>query len=482
MAQLTTTYISTRGEAKDATYSDIVLRGLATDGGLYLPRVYPQVTAAELDYWRGLSYDELAAKILRRFATDIGREYIEEICRKTYTPEVYCNVREGEDASQIAPVMWLGGENLALLQLSNGPTLAFKDMAMQYLGRLFEFLLSQQCKQLNILGATSGDTGSAAEYAMRGREGIRVFMLSPAGRMSAFQRAQMYTLDDPNIFNLAIEGTFDDAQDIVKEVGADAGFKQAHSIGTVNSINWARISAQVVYYFKAWLAVTEYPTEVVDFTVPSGNFGNILAGWIAKQMGLPVGRLVVATNENDVLDEFFKTGRYAPRTAADTFVTSSPSMDISKASNFERYIFDIVGRNPRRVVELWTQLSLTGEFQLEAGEMERVRESGFISGTSTHADRLSTIRQLWKDYGILVDPHTADGVKVAREHSREGVKMITLETAQPAKFAETIQEAVGLIPQVPDSYAGIEARAQHEVTMPADTQAVKRFIVKSLEA
>ena len=469
------TYVSTRGEDLKEGYKSIVLKGLAADGGLYVPREYPRIGTGDLQCFRVLSYADLAYEIVRRFATDVDAADLKAMMRATYREEVYCNGRAGEDFERITPLASLGG-GMHLLQLSNGPTLAFKDMAMQYLGALFEYLLERQGGEMNILGATSGDTGSAAEYAMRSRRGVRVFMLSPEGRMSAFQRAQMYSLADANIFNIAVRGTFDDAQDVVKAVSRDAGFKSTYSIGTVNSINWARISAQVVYYFRGWLDLVDAADEEIDVTVPSGNFGNILAGWIAKQMGLPIGRLIVATNENDVLHEFFTTGTYRVRDAAHTYVTSSPSMDISKASNFERYIYDIVGRNAGRVRELWTQLALTGEFTLNEGEMRAVRESGFASAKSTHAQRLATIGELWREKGIMIDPHTADAVKCARDMRRPGVKMMVLETALPAKFSDTIREATGLEPPVPASYADIAGRAQRVTVMDPDAEAVKQFI------
>ncbi|MDO4936586.1 MAG: threonine synthase [Sutterellaceae bacterium] len=474
------TYVSTRGEDDNAGYSDIVLKGLAADGGLFLPRQYPKVESAELESWRKLSYAELAFEVLRRFATDIDEGDLKKLLAGVYREDVYNNGREGEDFSKITPVHAIDGGNIHLLELSNGPTLAFKDMAMQYLGALFEYLLAKKGGELNILGATSGDTGSAAEYAMRSRKGIRVFMLSPEGRMSAFQRAQMYSLDDANIFNIAVKGAFDDAQDVVKACSRDAVFKNENHIGTVNSINWARISAQVVYYFKGWLEVTEKPGEVIDVTVPSGNFGNILAGWIAKQMGLPIGQLVVATNENDVLHEFFTTGTYRVRDGEHTYVTSSPSMDISKASNFERYVYDIVGKNAGRINELWTMVALKGGFTLTESEFFAVRQSGFTSARSTHADRLATIAELYRKEGFMVDPHTADGIKAAREKKRDGVKMLALETALPAKFAETMREAVGVDPQVPASYVGIEAKPQKVVVMAADADRIKAFIKENI--
>ncbi|OGT28018.1 MAG: threonine synthase, partial [Gallionellales bacterium RIFOXYD2_FULL_52_7] len=265
---------------------------------LYLPEEYPQVTRAELDAWRSLSYADLAFAVLSKFATDIPADDLRAIIAKTYTAEVYNKGRADSDFSQITPLRTLT-PGVHLLELSNGPTLAFKDMAMQLLGNLFEYALDKQHAELNILGATSGDTGSAAEYAMRGKRGIRVFMLSPNGKMSAFQRAQMYSLQDENIHNIAINGMFDDAQDMVKAVSNDHAYKAAHKIGTVNSINWGRVSAQIVYYFKGYFAATKSNDEQVAFSVPSGNFGNICAGHIARMMGLPIGQLILATNEND---------------------------------------------------------------------------------------------------------------------------------------------------------------------------------------
>ncbi len=469
-------YVSTRGGAPQASFLDILLSGLAPDGGLYLPESYPRVGRDELDRWRRLPYADLAAAVLGRFVTDMPAADVERLCRQTYTAQVYGHGRPDSDATQIAPLRWLE-PGLALLELSNGPTLAFKDMAMQLLGSLFEYALARTGERLNILGATSGDTGSAAEYAMRGRPGINVFMLSPHGRMSAFQRAQMYSLAEPNIFNIAVEGVFDDCQDMVKSVSSDLEFKRRLRIGTVNSINWARVVAQVVYYFKGWFAATKSNDDRVSFAVPSGNFGNVLAGWIAKNMGLPIEHLVLATNENDVLDEFFRSGRYRVRSAAETHATSSPSMDISRASNFERFVFDIVGRDGAELRGLWRRLDETGSFDLaDTPHWDAVRRSGFVSGRSSHADRLATIRELHGRSGVLIDPHTADGLKVARQHLRPGVPMICLETALAAKFAETIVEAIGREPERPAGYVDIESRPQRVEAMPADVARLKRYI------
>jgi threonine synthase len=369
-------------------------------------------------------------------------------------------------------------DGLFLLSLSNGPTLAFKDMAMQLLGNLFEYVLDKAGREINILGATSGDTGSSAEYAMRGKHNVRVFMLSPHQKMSRFQTAQMFSLQDENIYNIAIKGVFDNAQDIVKAVSNDHAFKAQHKIGAVNSINWARVAAQIVYYFKGYFAVTRSNDEKVSFSVPSGNFGNVCAGHIARMMGLPIAKLVVATNENDVLDEFFRTGIYRPRDSAHTYHTSSPSMDISKASNFERFVFDLVGRDSARMRELWGKVDQGGAFDLnEGGYFAKVGDYGFVSGASNHAFRMQTIRATQEKYGVTIDTHTADGLKVALEQREAGVPMVVLETALPAKFEEAIQEALGRAPERPADLVGLEDLPQRFEVMEADAAAVKQFIV-----
>ncbi len=471
-------YLSTRGQAAPQAFCDILLGGLAPDGGLYLPEAYPQVSPAELDVWRNLSYADLAFEILRKFIDDIPVADLKAIVAKTYTAEVYCHTRNGGNPAQITPLTRLE-EGLYTQELSNGPTLAFKDMAMQLLGNLFEYVLERRGESINILGATSGDTGSAAEYAMRGKHNVKVFMLSPEGKMSAFQRAQMYSLQDANIFNIAVNGMFDDAQDIVKAVSNDAAFKQQYKIGAVNSINWARVAAQIVYYFQGYFLATQSNDEQVAFAVPSGNFGNICAGHIARQMGLPIARLVLATNENDVLDEFFRSGVYRPRSAAETSVTSSPSMDISKASNFERFVFDLVGRDPAVVRELWAKVDKGGAFDLSGTvHWAKLPQFGFVSGRSTHGDRLQTIRFAYETYGVMLDTHTADGLKVARENRIPGVPMVVLETAQPAKFEETIREALGREPLRPDDLFGIENLPQRVVVMEPDVAAIKRYIAE----
>ena len=455
-------YISTRGQAAPQAFSGILLEGLASDGGLYVPDAYPK---ADLSAWRKLAYPDLAFQVLKLFITDVAD--LKGLVDKAYTAKVF-------GSADITPLKTLE-PGLHLLALSNGPTLAFKDIAMQLLGNLFEDVLSRKGSRLNILGATSGDTGSAAEHAMRGKKNLQVFMLSPHGRMSAFQRAQMYSLQDANIHNLAVKGVFDDCQDLVKKVNADAAFKARHHIGAVNSINWARVAAQVVYYFKGYFAATKNDSQKVTFAVPSGNFGNIYAGHVARSMGLPIRNLVLASNENDVLDRFFKTGKYSTTRKAKE--TSSPSMDISKASNFERYVFDLVGRDGARVKDLWRRLEKDGEFDLSGSAyFRKVPETGFVSGMSRHSDRLAVIRKVFEKYQTMIDPHTADGVKVGLEHREPGVPLVCLETALPVKFGETIREALGRDPERPAELAGLEKRPQRVEVIPPEVEPVRRCI------
>ena len=466
-------YISTRGEMAAQAFSDVLLEGLATDGGLAVPDVVPRVTEAQLESWRSLTYPELAAEVLGHFVTDIERDELRAMTARAYDGAKF----RSETIVSLRP---LDGE-LSLLGLSEGPTLAFKDMAMQFLGEAFPHVLARRHTTLNILGATSGDTGSAAEYAMRGKSGLAVFMLSPHGRMSSFQRAQMYSLLDANIHNIAVRGVFDEAQDIVKALAGDLAFKQRFRLGAVNSINWARISAQIVYYFWGWLRATEHAGQEVSFAVPSGNFGNILSGHYARLMGLPIRRLVLATNENNVLEEFFKTGIYRPRSPATTYVTSSPSMDISRASNFERFVFDLVGRDADRVRALWGQLASQGVFDLSdmLGSFEQ--KYGFVAGSSSHANRLATIRRVFDEFGILIDPHTADGVKVARQFVEPGIPMLVLETALPAKFTETIQESIGRPAPLPPGLNDLESREQKVTVLPCDVASVRDYIIEHAE-
>ena len=476
-------YLSTRGHADRKRFCEILLEGLAPDGGLYLPEAYPQISAAELARLRQVlstqGYAALAFEVLSLYIDDIPANDLRALCQKTYTEASF-------GTPEIVPIKALKtkaalGAVVYLEALSNGPTLAFKDMAMQLLGNLFEYELNRRNAELNIFGATSGDTGSAAEYAMRGKKGVRVFMTSPEGRMSPFQQAQMFSLLDANIHNIAIQGVFDDCQDIVKAVSNDLAFKRKYKIGTVNSINWARLLAQVVYYFAGYFQATQIDNQKVSFSVPSGNFGNVCAGHVARMMGLPIEHLIVATNENDVLDEFFRTGVYRVRGSADTHETSSPSMDISKASNFERFVFDLLNRDAARVKNLFhDQLNQTGQFDLGQDPLfvQAKTQFGFLSGKSTHADRLQTIQTIYADNHIMVDTHTADGLKVAVPLAKPNVPMLVLETALPIKFAATLVEALGREPDRPAKFEGIEALPKRVLVMPKSVDAVKAYIAK----
>ena len=464
-------YVSTRGYGA-ASFTDILLEGLAPDGGLYVPAAYPRLEQADLTRLVTLldtqGYAALAAEVLSMFIDDIPVADLCAITARAYTAEKF-----GSD--EIVPVTQLE-PNLWLAHVSQGPTAAFKDMAMQVLGQLFEYELTRRDQTMTILGATSGDTGSAAEYALLDCERVRVFMLSPVGRMTPFQRGQMYGIDNPRIVNVTVPGSFDDCQDLVKQVNADAAFKARHSIGAVNSINWARLVSQVVYYIAAWAKVA--PAGEVSISVPSGNFGNICAGHVARMMGVPIRHLVCATNENNVLAEFFATGVYRVRASTETFVTSSPSMDISKASNFERFFFDLAGRDAA-AVRYWfgEELNRTGMIDIRgesyAGDPGRVY--GFQAGVSVHADRVATIADVFRRDGVLIDPHTADGVKVARE-LMGAEPMIALETALPVKFGAITKEAIGRVPDVPERFAHVLGAEPHTVLCDGGVDHLKAII------
>ncbi len=463
-------YVSTRGGMPAQPFCDVLLEGLAPDGGLAVPQSLPLISSSQLEAWRTLGYPALAGAVLGYFATDIAPELLAQMTAQAYTPEKFSSA----DIVAVRPLK----DGLSLLSVSEGPTLAFKDMAMQFLGQVFPHVLQQRGAILNILGATSGDTGSAAEYAMKGKPAVSVFMLSPHGRMSEFQRAQMYSLQDANIHNIAVRGVFDEAQDIVKALAGDLPFKEKYRLGAVNSINWARIASQVVYYFWGWLRATTGPGQEVSFAVPSGNFGNILSGHIARRMGLPIRRLVLATNENNVLEEFFRTGIYRPRKPAQTHETSSPSMDISRASNFERFVFDLHEGDSAQVAKLWKALGTEGYFDLSNRLPEFESKYGFVAGVSNHADRLATIRRVFDETGNLIDPHTADGVKVAGSFVEPGIPMLVLETALPAKFSETIEQALGRTVPMPYGLEDLLERPQNFTTLPCDVASVRDYIIE----
>lgn len=496
-------FVSTRGGMDPVSFCDALLMGLAPDGGLTVPEALPRIDAAQLEAWRPLTYPELAAQVIGLFATDVPGEDLAALTAAAYGPERF--------PSPVVPLRSLEALHPGLLVagLSEGPTMAFKDLAMQFLGQAVPYVLARRGQVLTILGATSGDTGSAAEEAFRSQQGVSVVMLSPAGRMSEVQRAQMYSITDDNIHNVAVRGVFDDCQNLVKTLMGDADFKTAHHLGAVNSINIGRIAAQAVYYVWTWLRVTDAaPEDVrtglqVDVAVPSGNFGNIYAAFLARSMGVPLRRLVLATNENNVLDEFFSTGVYRPRGGTETLATSSPSMDISKASNLERFVAQVLGEEFMRY---WTRLESDGVLDLGDRITSLRQEHGFISGTSTHADRLEAIRQVHAATGELIDPHTADGVTVALRvlkadaaapgadnapggdapdqggldqgssaHGRR-VPMVVMETAKAAKFGHTVTEALGEELPVAEVVRELLARPQHVVEIPATQEELRPLV------
>lgn len=467
-------YLSTRGKAPAVNFADTVLAGLAPDGGLYVPEKFFRANDGDFRLHASGSYQDVARFVMEQFAPDINRSKLWGAIAKAYTPEVFKNVAGPglDDPKDIVPVRDLGRE-MYLARLSNGPTLAFKDLPLQLLGHLFEGVLGRN-KKLNLLGATSGDTGSAAIYAMLKRRGVRVFMLSPHGKMSQFQAAQILSVNDPAIHNISIRGSFDDCQDVVKAVNADAGFKETYSIGAVNSINWARIAAQVIYYFWVYSRVRGGDGGVIDVAVPTGNYGNIYAAWVAKMMGVPIRRLILATNENDVLHEFFATGIYKPREK--TLVTSSPSMDITKASNFERFIYDIFGGDANKVASLWKALDKSGQFDLSHRISAIRAKSGITSFATRQRQANEAILRIFNSTGVIIDPHTAVAMYAAIGMKHPGVPMVVMETAQPCKFDDAMKKALGFTAKPPAGMEGLLSAEKFFTLMDPDPEKVKDLI------
>jgi threonine synthase len=465
-------YISTRGGMDPATFSEVALEGLAPDGGLTYPEEYVKVGYKELKEMSELAYPNLAFSIISPYANDVDLKVIKRILEKTYTKEVF-----GSD--KITPVVEIG-DGIYKQDLSGGPTRAFKDIALQFAGNYFPYELERRDDFLNFLGATSGDTGSSAEEGIGGKERMTCFMIFPKYILekSPFPASQMTTLMDPNIFNIAIEGVFDDGQDLAKAVNRDLGFKEKYHIGGVNSYNWARVVAQIVYYFSGYFQTASYLGEEIDVSVPTGNFGNILAAYIAKQMGLPIRRLILATNENNVLEEAIKTGIYRVRDTEEVIETSSQSMDISKASNFERYLFDMFGRNSDITRQYMEQLEREKIIDLRGTEfMENIQNSGFVSGSSRHKNRVDTIAKTYRNSGYIIDTHTADGIYVGTMLKEDGVKVLCEETARSVKCEPTIKEALGFVSQRDPQFVDLEDRPKKYLEIEkGDINALKRII------
>jgi threonine synthase len=460
-------YISTRGQMEPVGFLDAVMTGLASDGGLLLPETLPDVSG-RLPVWSRLSYQELAFEVMSLFATDVPPADLKALIERSYATF---------RAPEVAPVIPVDG--FQVLELWHGPTLAFKDVALQFLGNLFEYVLekrgpstgSGQAGKLNILGATSGDTGSAAIYGVRGKKNIRIFIMHPKGRTSPVQEKQMTSVLDDNVFNLAVEGTFDDCQHLMKSIFSDVAFKEKYSLGSVNSVNWARVLAQIVYYFYAAFRVQENTGAAkVQFSVPTGNFGDIMAGYLAAEMGLPVHRLILATNENNILSRFFNTGVYS---IGEVVPTISPSMDIQVASNFERYLYYRTGRDPAKLCELMNSFAKHKSLTVPGAD------ELFAAGEANTAQTLAMIKKCYEQEGYILDPHTAVGVVVAERFADPSVPAICLATAHPAKFTDAIEQALGTAAHHPalDKLANAETRCD---TIANLESAVRDYLIRKI--
>lgn len=457
-------YSSTRGQVRGIPFKQAIMMGLAEDGGLLLPDEIPLLTVEELNSFAGLTYPELALQIMSRFIDDIPTADLKELIDRSYATFTH---------PEITPLVKHNG--IHILELFHGPTLAFKDVALQFLGNLFEYLLQESNEHMNILGATSGDTGSAAIYGVRGKRGINIFIMHPHGKVSPVQELQMTTVTDQNVFNLAIHGTFDDGQRIVKEIFGDLDFKKRHALGAVNSINWARVLAQVVYYVYAWSHTAgKIDNGRIDVSVPTGNFGDIFAGYIARCMGVPIRHLILATNANNILSRFVNNGDYS---IGDVHPTLAPSMDIQVASNFERYLFYLFDRDSRRVRDAFTEFSRSGRMIFSAGECEKVL-SVFRADSVDDTGIIDEIRSFHAATGYVLDPHTATAVRAGLRLQSEGVPMVCLATAHPAKFPEAVRQAIGRYPERPESLNGLEERPRRSEVIDASTEAIKNFVEK----
>jgi len=458
-------YVSTRGGVEPIAFQDAVLMGLADDGGLIVPETIPNVTG-RLDDWRALGYADLAFEVISLFATDLDEADLRALVAKSYV---------GPFEPEVAPVVRVG--SIHVLELWHGPTLSFKDVALQFLGNLFEHILLRRGGSLHVLGATSGDTGSAAIRGVRGRRGIDIFMMHPAGRVSRIQERQMTSVLDDNVHNMAVTGSFDDCQRIMKALAGELDFKRKFSLGAVNSVNFARVLAQIVYYFHGVFHVQRATgTDRVRLAVPTGNFGDILAAWYAMKMGLPVAKLILATNENDILTRFFNTGEYS---RGRVYRTLSPAMDIQVASNFERYLFYRVGCDADRLRGLMDQFVRTGALRVAAAADGAV-DPAFMSAAGTKEQCLATIREYHERHDYLLDPHTAVGVAVARRLGADGDEMLCVATAHPAKFPDAIRQATGedlARHEAIDALMDLPTRCEK---LPNDKEAVRRFIVETV--
>lgn len=469
-------YISTRGLRTDKTFGDLIFEGFAEDDGLYVPEAYPKISLDTIASWKSLDYATLAFEVLRLFWPEVERRELWTLCRDVFQPQFYPNGRDQISTSEVAPVTWLH-DSVGLLELCNGPTLAFDDLSFPFLAKFWERRLGNLPEKLLLVGATTGDMGASCAHAFAGKENVRVVLLSPKDRLSRFQAAQLYGFEAENVVNLEVNATFDRCQDMVVEMLKDKAFAGEHHLGAVNAVLFSRIAVQIVYYFWAYLRAVEHVGDDVVFAVPAGNFGNAFAGFIAQKMGLPILRLIVATNENDAMDAFLRTGTYAPRKAEETVATSSPSMDISRAANFERFLFEILNRDGERVKILMKDLEEKGSLTLTPEEFAQVRRTRISSGTSNHANRLEIIESMNLEYDTLVDPHTADTLYSGIYLHPVGVPTICLETVHAVKFPKIIRQATGQDVPVPQGFEDVLSRpAVHVRSVPGDDAAVRGIV------
>ena len=457
-------YISTRNTQKIFSFKDVFLKGLASDGGLFVPKKIPLYTSQELEKFRNLSYNDLATKIILKFCGDEFNET--EV--KVLVNDSYKNFR----AKDVVVIKKLGKINL--LELFHGPTLAFKDIALQVVGNMYEKILGKYNLKVNVVVATSGDTGAAAISAIRERKNMKIFVLHPDNKISEIQRKFMTTVNSSNVFNIALASNFDECQKFVKSMFADKDFSSSIHMSGVNSINWLRIAVQIVYYFFSYFKITE-KDEKINFSVPTGNFGNIYAGYIAKMMGLPINKLVIATNSNDILKRTVNTGIYKPLKVEHTV---SPSMDIQIASNFERLIFDACSYNSNRMLKLMDDLNLRGEFKLEKEELRKIRES-FCSESLSEGETKSVIKEVYKNQGILIDPHTAVAIGVINKISLEGNTAI-LATAHPSKFSDVVMKETGIKPNLPENLKNILVKKEKYEKLPKDLKKIQNYILERI--
>ena len=455
-------YISTRNTIKSFSFKDVFLDGLASDGGLYVPKQIPSYSIQDLEKLRKLSYREIAAKIILDFCADeFSESEIKDLVKKSYK-----NFR----VQDVVMINKAGSMNL--LELFHGPTLAFKDIAMQVIGNMYESILEKNKLKINVVVATSGDTGAAAIGAIKDRKNMKIFVLHPENKISEVQRKFMTTVNSSNVFNIALDGNFDDCQKFVKSMFSDKNFRNSINMSGVNSINWARIIFQIVYYYFSYFKIAE-ANEKINFSVPTGNFGDIYAGYIAKKMGLPVNKLVIATNKNDILKRVVNTGYYKPLKVEHTV---SPSMDIQVASNFERLIFDVNSCNSEKTLKLMNDLNERGQFKIEKEELNKIKDS-FSSASLTEEETKSIISEMYKNYGILIDPHTAVGIGVTKKISLKG-SAVVLATAHPSKFSEVVMEATGIKPELPENLRNILVEKENYDKLPKDLEKVKNYILE----